>query len=95
MAAEILKTREMIINSHFFSAFGNFILIATSFLLLSGLRDQSAAVYKGNSPDDKDAKSHTLRTVHQHGEGILIILVRKDGDIGHHRGQEVDLNKEN
>ena len=45
-------------------------------------------------PDNKNTKSHALRTVHQNGNGILIVLIWQDRNITHHRGQEIHLESE-
>ena len=42
-------------------------------------------------PDDKYSEGHTLRAVHQHGQGVLVVLVGQHRYVTHDGGQEVDL----
>ena len=46
-------------------------------------------------PNDEYVECDALRTVHQHGQGVLVVLVREDGHVAHHGGQEVHLELRN
>ena len=41
-------------------------------------------------PDHNDSEGHTFRAVHEHGYGVVIVVVWQHGSVVQHRRQQVD-----
>ena len=66
------------------------LLLSSSFLFNHQYICTYFSIY---SPYHKHAKDDALRTVHQHGQRVLLILVRQHRSITHHSRQQVNLKE--